>query len=219
MAGGLEAIESGGIAISPNGALIAVALGSPTGTQVFPFDANNAAPIGSPYTPTITPHGSNGAAIAVAFDPQSRLLYVGETAAFSGTNTGALRVFAIGSSGALTEFSTPYAPAGIGPHAILPDSTGNYVYVASWQAGAVGTITGYSVTASALSALSPTAATGTNPSGLAEDNTGSFVLAVSNSGPTLDAYSFTSTSGQLGTPLTGTPVSTPIAIVAEPPAQ
>jgi 6-phosphogluconolactonase (cycloisomerase 2 family) len=70
------------------------------------------------------------------------------------------------------------------------------------------------VTTSALTALSNTAATGTEPNGLAQDKTGSFVLAVSNTGPTFDAYSFA--SGQLGTPLTGTPVSTPVTIAAVP---
>jgi Lactonase, 7-bladed beta-propeller len=218
MSGGAGVVKPGGIAISST--LVAVALGS-TGMQVFPFSADSASPLGSGGT--YAPHGgSSGAAIAVAIDPQSRLLYVGETAAFPNTpaNSGALRVFTIGSSAALTEFTyttgAPYAPAGIGVHAILPDSTGNYVYAASWQTGAVGTITGYSVTTSALTALSNTPATGTEPYGLAEDSTDSFVLAVSNSGPNLDVYSLASTSGQLGTPLTGSPVSTPIMIVAAP---
>lgn len=214
---GNGAVQPGGIAISPNGATVAVALGS-TGTQLFPFSANSASPLGS--GPTYAPHGgSGGAAVAVAIDPQSRLLYVGETGA-SSSNSGALRVFTINSSATVTEFTypsgAPYAPSGIGVHAILPDSTSNYVYAASWQSGAVGTITGYSVTTSALTTLSNTPATGTQPYGLAEDNTDGFVLAVSNSGPTIDAYSFSSTSGQLGTPLTGSQVSTPIAIVAAP---
>jgi 6-phosphogluconolactonase (cycloisomerase 2 family) len=216
MTGGAGAVEPGGIAISS--ALVAVALGS-SGTQVFPFSAGGASPLGT--GPTYKPYGSNGVATSVAIDPQGRLLYVGEIGAFpdSSSNSGALRVFTIGSSANLTEFtySTPYAPAGIGVHAILPDSTGGYVYAASWQTGAVGSITGYSVTTSALTALSNPAATGTQPYGLAEDNTGSFVLAVSNTGPTFDAYSFdASSSGQLGTPITGSPATTPIAIVAAP---
>ena len=92
-------------------------------------------------------------------------MYIGETAAFSSnTNSGALRVYAIGSN-SLSElsYSAPYAPTGTGPHAILPDSSGSYVYVASWQSGSAGVITGYSVTTSGLTALSTTAATGTQP--------------------------------------------------------
>jgi len=208
-------VEQGGLAISPNGALVAVALGN-TGTQVFPFNASNSAPIGAAYSPTTKPYGGSGASIAVAFDPQNRLLYIGETAAFnSNTNSGALRVFTVGSN-SLTEFSysTPYAPTGTSPHAILPTSTGNYVYVASWQPSAAGLITGYSVTNSALTALSTTAATGTEPYSMTEDNTDSYVLAVSNSGTTFDAY--TLSSGQLTSSLTSSSLSTPIAIVAAP---
>jgi 6-phosphogluconolactonase (cycloisomerase 2 family) len=206
-------VEPGGIAISPNGAVVAVALGQ-TGTQIFPFNANNALPIGAPY-PTQKPYGS-GDAIAVAIDPQSRLLYIGETLAFNSlTNSGALRVFTIGSN-SVSEFNytAPYAPAGTGSHAILPISTGGYVYVASWQSGTAGSITGYSVTTSALTPLSSTVATGTEPYGLAEDGTDNFVLAVSNSGTTFDAY--TLGSGQLTSPITGSPVLSPIAIVAAP---
>jgi len=126
-----------------------------------------------------------------------------------------LRVFTVGSN-SLTEFSysTPYAPTGTSPHAILPTSTGNYVYVASWQPSAAGLITGYSVTSSALTALSTTAATGTEPYSVTEDNTDSYVLAVSNSGTTFDAY--TLSSGQLTSSLTSSSLSTPIAIVAAP---
>jgi hypothetical protein len=213
-----NSVELGGIAISPNGALVAVALGQ-TGTQIFPFNANNASPIGAAYTPTTKPYGSSGSALAVAIDPQSRLLYIGETAAFnSTTNSGALRVFTIGSNSVSElNYTAPYAPAGTGPHAILPISTGGYVYVASGQSGSAGSITGYSVTTTALTPLSSTVATGTQPNGLAEDGTDGFVLAVSSSGTTFDAYTLdSSASGQLTSPITGSPVLSPIAIVATP---
>jgi 6-phosphogluconolactonase (cycloisomerase 2 family) len=211
-------VEPGGIAISPNGALVSVALGT-TGTQSFSFNANLASPIGAAL-PITKPFGGNGAAIAVAIDSQGRL-YIGETAAFNPTsNSGALRVFTIGAN-SLTEFpyTTPYAPAGTGPHAILPDPTGDFVYVASGQSGSAGEITGYSVTSSALTALTASVATGTNPMSLAEDNTGSFVLVANNQGSTpIDAYTFDSTTkGQLDTSsLTGSTGADPIAIVAAP---
>jgi 6-phosphogluconolactonase (cycloisomerase 2 family) len=213
--------------ISPNGALISVALGS-TGTQSFPLDASSNVPIGSAYSPTTRPYGTAGAAIAVAIDPQSRLMYVGETAAFpnSPSNSGALRVFGIGAN-SLTELAysananLPYAPLGTGPHAILPDPTSSYVYAASWQSGAAGAITGYSVTTTALTQIgSSTAATGTQPIALAEDSTGSFTLAISGAGsPSFDAYTFDSaTLGQLDpASITGSPAAAPpIAIAAIP---
>jgi len=210
------------MAISPNGALISIALGG-TGTQSFPFNAGSNTPIGSAYSPTTAPYGGSGvgSAISVAIDPQSRLLYIGETAAFpnSDSNSGALRVFTIGTN-SLTELSyaSPYAPLGTGPHAILPASTGNYVYAASWQSGAAGVITGYSVTTSALTALSSPVNTGTEPFGLAEDSTDSYVLAVSNQGsPYFNAYTFdATTAGQLDSSVTGSTISSPIAIVAAP---
>jgi 6-phosphogluconolactonase (cycloisomerase 2 family) len=201
--------------------LVSVALGG-TGTQSFALNANNNTPIGNAFTPTPPPHGNGGAAISVAIDPQNRLLYIGETGAFtSNTNSGALRVFTIGTNN-LTElgYATPYAPLGTGPHAILPDPTGKYVYVASGQTLAVGAITGYSVTPSALTQIgSGTVATGTQPYGLAEDSTGSFVLAVNNQGSVpLSAYTFDSTTaGQLDVAsVTGSLTSNPIAIVAIP---
>jgi 6-phosphogluconolactonase (cycloisomerase 2 family) len=192
-----------------------VATGS-NGTVVFPFTSSNttSTPFGTPST--IKLYGG-GAAISVAIDPQNRLLYIGETDDFSSstTNSGGLRVFTIASSGPTELTSTPYAPLGTGPHAILPDKTGDYVYVASWQTGTTGVITGYSVTTSALTALTTTVSTGTEPKGLAEDNTKSFVLAVSYSGgPYFDAY--TLTAGQPSSPATGSTVTDPIAIVAAP---
>jgi 6-phosphogluconolactonase (cycloisomerase 2 family) len=212
-------VQPGGIAISPNGGLVAVALGQ-AGTEMFPFNAANTAPIGTAY-PVKGPYGgSSGAAIAVAVDPQSRLLYIGETAAFpsSQTNSGALRVFTIGTN-SVTELSyaAPYAPAGTGPHAILPISTGGFVYAASWQSASTGVITGYSVTATGLTALTSTVSTGTQPYGLAEDSTHSYVLAVSSLGNTFNAFTLDSGgSGQLTSSFAGSPVLSPIAIAAVP---
>jgi hypothetical protein len=207
------------MAVSANGDLISVALGA-KGTQSFPFTAASNTPIGSAYSPVTAPYGADGAAISVAFDPLSRLLYIGETAAFnSSTNSGALRVFAIGAN-TLTElnYNAPYAPLGTGPHAILPSSTGSYVYVASWQSGNPGVITGYSVATSALTQIGSTVDTGTEPTGLAEDNTGTYVFAVSNQGnPLFDAYTLSATTaGQLDAYAAGSTISTPIAIVAAP---
>jgi 6-phosphogluconolactonase (cycloisomerase 2 family) len=214
------------IAISPSGALISVALGA-TGTQSFSFIAGNNVPIGTGGSILTTPYGNGGNAISVAMDPQSRLLYIGEVAAFtSNTNSGALRVFTITTSSpgatSLQElpYASPYAPLGTGPHAILPDPTGKYVYVASWQTGSAGAITGYSVATSALTQIGTgTVATGTEPVALAEDSTSTFVLAVNNQGTIpLDAYTFDSTTaGQLDpASITGSTASNPIAIVAIP---
>ena len=216
-------VQPGGIAISPNGALVAVALGT-SGTQVFAFNASptSGGPLQAGATP-ISPTHSGGAAVAVAFDPQSRLMYVGETNAFPNSttnNSGGLRSFVISGSSwsELSSSASPIASGGTTPRAILPISTGKDVYVANWVGSSTGNVTGFSVASAnstyALLALSPTVATGTEPYGLAEDSTLGYVLAVSNSGTTFDAY--TLTSGLLTSSVTGSPVSSPIAIVALP---
>jgi 6-phosphogluconolactonase (cycloisomerase 2 family) len=208
-------VQPGGIAVSSKG-LVAVALGT-TGTQMFPFSSGSAVPIGTAY-PIKKPWGSGGA-VAVAADQINGLLYIGETSAFNPTtNSGALRVLTV-SSNSVTElpYTAPYAPLGTGPHAILPTSTGGYVYVASWQSGAAGVITGYSVTSSALTPLSTTVGTGTEPNGLVLDHTGDFMLAVNSSGTTFDAYTVSSGgSGELTSLVTDTSIASPIAIVAAP---
>ena len=208
------------IAISPNGALIAVALGS-TGTQLFAFTSGNASPLGTGSTAIRPTNASAGSTVSVAMDPQNRLLYVGEIAAFpsSSTNSGALRVFTISGS-SVTEFTytAPYASGGLAPHFILPIASGAYVYVANGTGQtSAGNITGFAVTTTALTTGS-TVTAGAQPLGMAEDSTGSFVFEVGSSGsPYFDAYTFdATTSGKLDSQVTSTAAATSIAIVAAP---
>jgi 6-phosphogluconolactonase (cycloisomerase 2 family) len=208
------------MAISPNGSLIAVALGS-TGTQLFGFTSGNASPLGSGSTPIKVTNASAGSAISVAVDPQNRLLYIGEVAAFpsSSSNSGALRVFTI-SGNTLTEFTyaSPYPSGGLAPHFILPIATGKYVYVANGAGNsAAGNITGFAVTTTALTTGS-TVTAGVQPLSMAEDSTGSWVFEVGSTGsPYFDAYTFDSTTaGQLDSQVTSTSAATSIAIVATP---
>jgi len=211
------------VAISPNSALIAVAMGS-TGTEVIAFNANatNGSPFGANpilYAPETV---STGSAASVAMDPQSRLLYVGEVNALpnnGNNNTGGLRVFSISGS-TTTEFtySAPYASGGLAPHFILPIASGNYVYVANGKGnGVAGNVTGFAVTATALTTGS-TVAAGAQPAGMAEDSTGSFVFEVGSSGsPYFDAYTFDSNvAGQLNSQVTSTSAASSKAIVAAP---
>jgi hypothetical protein len=215
------------MAIAPNHTMIAVALGS-LGTQLFPFTSTNTAnPIGTPLSPTIGTVNTTGvgASVAVSFDPQSRFMYIGETAAFSTTSSsGGLRAFTIASSPlAVTEFqSSPYQSAGTGPHAIQPNAAGDFVYAASWQGTSAGLITPFQVSTTGsvykLSALSSTVATGIQPSGLDVDNLGHFMLAVSSGGsPTFSAYIFdTTTIGKLDLTNTDSTAASPAGIAAAP---
>jgi 6-phosphogluconolactonase (cycloisomerase 2 family) len=212
------------VAISPSGAAnpyVFVALGA-GGTAVLPFTAANSNPFGNEST--IAVKNSQGAANTVAVDPTNRLVYVGETVAVTGTQTGGLRAFAIGAT-SLTEISsTPFATGGTGPSAILP--TANYVYVANKavSGSADGNITGFTITSTAGAYSLTTVNTigaGVGTLGLAEDSTGTYLLAVNPGGsPDLNTYTFdTTTPGKLdagATSATGTDPVVAVAIAAVP---
>lgn len=192
------------IAVAPNDKYVFVACGT-SGTLAYSFSPSSSDPIGSSAYATIDPvNTSDGAALSVAVDPSTRLLYIGESAATS--SGGGLRAYTIGTSGALTALSdSPRYSGGTGPHAILPKSTGDYVYVANWDGTSAGNITGFKISDSdseyTLTKLSSSVATGIEPMSLAEDSNENFVLAASKSGsPYFDAYFFDSdTAGQLDT--------------------
>jgi 6-phosphogluconolactonase len=212
---GTGALQPRGITISPNGAIVAVALGS-AGTQAFSFSSGTLEPGATPIKPTNT---SSGTAISVATDPQSRFLYIGEIASNSTANSGGLRVFTI-TGGTLAELnaSSPSSSGGVAPNFILPVASGDFVYVANGEgAGNPGNVTGFAVTASGISTGS-TVAAGDQPLGMAEDSTGSWVFEVGSSGsPYFDAYTFDATTpGKLDSQVTSTSAATSIAIVAAP---
>ena len=202
------------LVISPDNTHVFVAMGT-GGTAIVPFTSSNSDPFGT--VSTIAVAGSSGAALSVAVDPSDRLLYIGETDATSGSNSGGLRVFKYGS---FTELSgSPYASGGLAPYSILPISTGSYVYVANRQtaSGSTGLIEGYSVTSSsstyALTALGSTfSGNGTNTVALAEDSTDQFVFAVSVGGSyDLTGYVFDSTNaGYLDTVVESTTGTDPV---------
>jgi 6-phosphogluconolactonase (cycloisomerase 2 family) len=210
------------VVISQDNAHIAVALGS-SGTEEIPFTAGSSTPFGA-----ATPLGvknSAGAAISVAIDPSNRLLYVGETAATSGTNSGGLRVFSLSTLAEVT--GSPYATSGLAPYAIAPEEKGNYVYVANRtvSGSSTGNIAGFAVTTVgttySLTALSTTSTAGTNPVGLTEDGLENYMLVVDSGGsPDLEAYTFdATTAGKLDSALsssTGTDPVQAVAIAAAP---
>lgn len=184
------------VALSPDNTYAFVAMGA-GGTATIPFTTGNANPFGA--VGHIAVKNSAGAAISVAVDPSNRLVYVGETAATSGSNTGGLRAFTFSN---LTEISgSPFGTQGLAPYSILPISTGDYVYVVNRQVSgsSTGIIAGYSIASSnstyTLTALGSTFTVGTNPVALAEDDQGAFVLAVDFGGsPDLKGYTFDTTN-------------------------
>jgi hypothetical protein len=129
-------------------------------------------------------------------------------------------VFTIGANSTFTEISgSPYATGGVGPSAILP--TTNYIYVANKAVtgSSSGNITGFAITLTgtvySLTSIS-TISAGPSTVGLAEDSSGTYILAVNSSGnPDLSAYTFDSTTaGKLDAYATASTGNDPVQAVA-----
>lgn len=212
------------LAISPDNAHVFVALGS-GGTEDVTFAAGSSDPFGS--VANIPVAKSGGAALSVAVDPENRLLYIGETAAVSGTNTGGLRVI---NYNTLVEVSgSPFATGGLAPYSIVPTSYGSYaddfVYVVNRtvSGSSYGNVTGFEVTSagSALSALSSVVTAGITPVAMVQESKGNYMLLVNSGGsPDLAGYTFDSTTtGKLDSALTSVTGTDPVqasAIAAIP---
>lgn len=217
----LPAVTIQQLSIAPDNAHVFVAMGA-GGTEEVAFSAGNSNPFGNEQNFAVK--NSAGAAVSVAVDPGNRLVYIGETAATSGSNSGGVRAFDYST---MTEISgSPYASGGLGPYSILPLSNG-YLYVANRtvSGSSNGNITGFSVTTSgstySLSSLSTTASTGAQPVGLAVDSQGNYLLAVNFGGsPDLNGYTLdTTTAGKLDLAIsgaTGTDPAQAAAIAALP---
>ncbi|MGC1462341.1 MAG: beta-propeller fold lactonase family protein [Terracidiphilus sp.] len=216
------------LAISPDNTHILVAEGS-SGTEDAIFAAANSNPFGT-YVNIAVKNSSGGSAVSVAVDPSSRLLYIGEVAASSGTsNTGGLRVLDYNT---LVEVSgSPFATGGLAPYSIAPTlygaNKGSYVYVANRtvSGSSTGNIAGFAVTTSGstptLSPISSSASAGINPLGMTQDSTGNYLLVVNSGGsPDLQAFTFDSTTaGKLDAALTSATGTDPVqasAIAALP---
>lgn len=189
------------IAISPANATVFVAMGS-GGTAIIPFDA--AATTTNPFgtVSTIAVKNTAGASISVATDTGSHLLFIGETVATSGSNSGGLRVVDLST---LKEISgSPFPSGGLAPYDILPEKAGKYIYVVNRQisGSSTGVIQGFTLSATSgtysLTALSTNTSAGTHPVALAEDNTSTFVFTVNYDGnPDLMGFTFDATTAGL----------------------
>jgi len=209
--------------ISPDGANVFVALGA-GGTIVVPFNSGNSNPLGATAR-TIDVLNSGGNALSVAVDPTTRFFYIGETLANSSASAGGLRVFNYASldSGTLTQITgSPIASGGLSPNAILPLASGQYVYVANGQGNTgAGNIAWFPLSASGTTytiASGSSTAAGIYPDGLAEDNEGNFVLAVSSGGSTssgdYDLEAYTMSSGALTLAIESNTGTDPVGAVA-----
>ena len=215
---GLPAITPTQLAISPNdtssciSCYVFVAMGN-GGTELINFNPANANPFGN--SGTIPLVNANGGDNTVAIDPSNRLLYIGETVAVSGTQTGGLRAFTISSSGVTPISGSPYSSQGTGPSSILPSADGNYVYIANQAVSGSSTdnIASFSVSSNSLTYIATATAGPAGQIRLAEDSTGSYLLAVDLAGNP-DLQAFTMSSGTLTSVLTGATGTDPVGAIA-----
>lgn len=206
------------LVISPDNAHVFVALGS-AGTEDVTFAAGSTNPFGA--IANIPVVNSAGAAVSVAVDPSSRLLYIGETAALSGTSSGGLRAF---NYNTLVEISgSPFATGGTAPYAIVPTSygasAGKYVFVANRtvSGSTTGNIVGFTVntsgTASTLTSLGTVASAGITPVSMVQESNGNYMLLV-NSGGSPDLAAYTIGSGSLTSTLSSSTGTDPVQATA-----
>jgi hypothetical protein len=224
-------VQPNRMVLSPDNTKVFAALGT-GGTIVVPFSSGTPFPNGVSATKIPVVNSNYGSALSVAVDPKSRLFYIGETSVItstssSGTSTsGGLRAFPYASSTSSSPSNISGSPiasggGGLAPNFILPEASGNYVYVANGNGQETGNITGFAITGSnstyTISAGS-TVDAAVQPVGLAEDSNDTYILAVSKTqSPYLEAYTFDSTTGELSSQITSSDTSyASIAVVAAP---
>jgi hypothetical protein len=203
---------------------IFVALGA-GGTLIVPFNSSSPFPSGL-NAHTIALLHSGGSDLSVAVDPSNRLFYVGEALGNAAGDGGGLRFFDYSTLAEETSSGSPLAsgPSGsTGPNAIL--ALAGYVYVANGTgSSSAGNIAWFPVSTSGSTVTlatgsSITSDVGIQPSGLAEDSTGTYLLAVAagdggSLGGDPDLASFTMSSGALTFFKSGNTGTDPVGAVA-----
>jgi hypothetical protein len=209
--------------LSPESDYLFLALGS-GGAIAVPFSPDVTTPLGTTAVTLIAPNSQQGV-LSVAVDPQERLFYLGQINVFSTGTTGGLLAFSYSSlsTGKPAQINgSPFVSGGTSPNAILPEASGDYVYVANGGEGsAAGNVEWFTVSASGATysiVAGSSVGSGVSPIGLAEDSDDHFVIAVSENGGTgLDAY--TMSSGALTSAVTyssGASSEGAVAVVALP---
>jgi len=208
---GTGPLNASALRISPNAAVVMVALGT-GGDAVFTFDTIKGVLTAAPGL-ALAGYSDN----ALAFDANSAYVYVARGSTTGGAS--GVASYAVGVSGALTPVE-PLAAGGSAPFSVALDSTGAYAYVGDrgLVANANGsTIAGYTVAAGKLTPLKdspfPAAA---HVTALTLDQSGSFLIAVASGGTAdvtlygLDALS----PGKLDALSTAASGLTPIAVAS-----
>ena len=182
------------IAISRNNGVVAVTLGT-AGAVVYPFNDSTGALTATAAVNvfnTANAYSYNG----VVFDVNSAYVYFSQTA-IAGTGSGVVG-YSVTPSGALGTTPLALAASGGGPAPLVEDSTGGFLYVGNRTDG---TLTGYSVSSGALTALasSPFSSSPTITA-LTRDNGTKYLIGVgSGGGNDVTLYALDAiTAGKLG---------------------
>jgi 6-phosphogluconolactonase len=171
--------------IAPSGSYVYASCGT-GGIFTMSFDTGTGAM--AEINNVVNPKTSLAADMGLAIAPSGSFLFAAETV------TGGVRVFSIGTSGALTEASgSPYT-TNSGAWSVLVDSTGSYVYVANRTAG---TISAFLLSNSgALTQISGSPfTTGTLPVAMVEDSTHTYIAVINYGGSSdIQVFSISSTT-------------------------
>jgi 6-phosphogluconolactonase (cycloisomerase 2 family) len=164
-------INAASVKVSPNGALVGVALGG-GGDVIFPFNQSTGAlSTGSTAAPQAGYEDNY-----LLFDPTSSYAYIGRYG--QATGTGSVVTLSVTSSAALTQKSS--VASGNSIKGLLLNSAGTDLYTANFSDD---TISGYSATAGVLTQVTDSpfsAADGVTS--LALDNSGKYVIAANSGG-------------------------------------
>ncbi|HWZ12239.1 MAG TPA: beta-propeller fold lactonase family protein [Acidobacteriaceae bacterium] len=185
---GAIALDTGSpqqVYVTPNNQLLYVPLQT-GGVDIFTFDPTTGAIANRQLLKPIASPNADAAALA---DPTTKFLFVAET----GVN--GVRVFTIGTNGALTEVAGSPHATGLGPNALVMDPTGAFLYVANKTAN---NISGFSLGVNGGLTLLPSSPfiAGTIPTAMTLDQTGKFLAVASAGGnPDLQVFSFDATTG------------------------
>lgn len=195
--------------ITPGGGLVFVSCGT---AGIYTLSLNTSSGALAQVKGVLSPKQSSDAVYGMAVTPSGSFLLAAET------GIGAVRVFAIGSDGSLSEVSGSPVAVATGPYGVLVDSSGSYAYVTSRPSG---TVSGFLL--SNTGALTPITGspftTGTLPTLMVEDKTDTYVAVIGTAGsPDLQLFKFdATTAGALdsaSSAATGTDPTQPTALAA-----
>jgi DNA-binding beta-propeller fold protein YncE len=202
-------VPANDLEITPGGGLVFVSCGT-AGIYTMTFDTSTGAL--AQVRGVLSPRQNGDAVYGMAVTPSGGFLLAAET------GIGAVRVFTIGSGGALNEVTGSPVTTGTGPFGVLVDSTGSYAYVTNRTSA---TVSAFLI--SNTGALTPITgspfSTGTLPELMVEDKTDTYIaLICAGGGPDLQVFKFDATTvgalDSVATAKTGTDPTEATAIAA-----